>query len=59
MCGLEYGLLTTLPEKWSGLSTRVMLTYTMSHISLKEKATVEEKSRLRRAYEKDPAVYID
>ncbi len=36
-----------------------MLTYTMSHISLKEKATVEEKSRLRRAYEKDPAVYID
>ncbi len=22
MCGLEYGLLTTLPEKWSGVCTR-------------------------------------
>ncbi len=59
MCGLEYGLLTTLPEKWSGLCTRVMLTHKMSHISLEEEATNEEKSRSKRAYEKDPAVYID
>ncbi len=59
MCGLEYGLLTTLSEKWSGLCTRVMLTHKMSHISLEEKGTNEEKHRSKRAYEKDPGVYID
>ncbi len=36
-----------------------MLTYKMSHISLKEEAKNEEKSRSKRAYEKGPAVYID
>ncbi len=55
-CGLEYGLLTTLSEKWSGLCTRVMLTHEMSHIPLKEKGTNVENPRSKRAYEKDPAV---
>ncbi len=59
MCGLEYGLLTTLPEKLSELCTRVMLTHKMSHISLEEEATNVKKNRYKIAYEKDPSVYID
>ncbi len=45
MCGLEYGLLTTLPEKLSELCTRVMLTHKMSHISLEEEATNVKKKK--------------
>ncbi len=51
ICGLQYGLLTTLPEKWSGFCTRVMLTHKMSHISL-EKETTNEENRTKRADEK-------
>ncbi len=36
-----------------------MLTHKMSHISLEEETTNEEKTRTKRADEKDPAVYIN
>lgn len=53
--------LPLLPETWSELCTRVMLTHKISQISLEEEATNEreKKNRTKRAVEKDHAVYIN
>ncbi len=58
MCGLEYGLLATLPEKWSESCTRIMRTHKISHISLEEEGTNVENPDLKELIKNTLQFYI-